>query len=84
MESEADDEIMIDSSLIGSLGFPIVIVCYLLYERRCLAREVREERTKTILQLEKVIQNDLVHAIDNLKVEIVKLNERCNGGRKKS
>jgi DNA-directed RNA polymerase subunit F len=70
------------ASLISTLGFPIAVVCYLLWERRCQAHEVRKERGETLLHLEKVIKNDLVHAIDELRVEIVKLNERCNRNKK--
>ena len=69
-------------SLISTLGFPIAIVCYLLWERLHVAKAVRRERTETLRYLEKVIKNDLVHAIDDLKTEIVKLNERCNGSKK--
>jgi len=58
-------------SLISTLGFPIAVVCYLLWERH--------QSTK---QLEKAIKVDLVGVIAALKVEIVKLNERCNGGKK--
>lgn len=71
------------AALISTLGFPVVIVCYLLWERRCLSREVRQDRRDTQVHLEKIIKNDLVHAINDLKTEIIKLNERCNGGRKK-
>ena len=70
------------ATLISTLGFPIVVVCYLLWERRYQAHEVRKERLETLLHLEKAIKNDLVHAIDELRVEIVKLNERCNGSKK--
>lgn len=69
--------------LISTLGFPVAVVCYLLWERHILTKEVRQERRDTQIHLEKVIKNDLVHAIDDLKMEIVKLNERCNGGKKK-
>ena len=31
---------------------------------------------------EKVIKVDLIGALHDLKVEIVKLNERCNGGKR--
>lgn len=72
---------MIDSSLIGTLGFPIVVVCYLLWERHHIAKAVREERIKTLRYLENAIKNDLVHAIESLKEEIIKLNERCNRGK---
>ena len=58
-------------SLISTLGFPIAVVCFLLWERH-----------KSMLHLEKAIKIDLVGAITTLKVEIVKLNERCNGGKK--
>lgn len=61
---------MIDSSVISTLGFPIAVVCYLLWERH-----------RTMIHLEKVIKEDLVDAITGLKVEIVKLNERCAGGK---
>lgn len=62
---------MIDSSVISSLGFPIAVVCYLLWERH-----------KTMNHFEKAIKVDLVDAITDLKVEIVKLNERCAGSKK--
>ena len=60
---------MIDTSVIGTLGFPIAVVCYLLWERQ-----------RTTIHLEKVIKEDLVDAIHDLNVEIVKLNERCKKG----
>jgi len=59
-------------ALISTLGFPIAVVCYLLYERN-----------NTMRRFEKAIKIDLAQAINDLKVEIVKLNERCNGGKKK-
>jgi hypothetical protein len=55
-------------SFIVTLGFPIAVVCYLLWERN-----------KTMCHFEKVIKKDLVGAINDLKLEIVKLNERCDG-----
>lgn len=58
-------------TIISTVGFPIVVVGYLLWERH-----------KTICHFERVIKKDLVGAICELKVEIVKLNERCNGGKK--
>ena len=61
---------MIDTSVISTLGFPIAVVCYLLWERH-----------KTMIHLENVIKVDLVDAISELKIEIVKLNERCNMGK---
>jgi len=57
--------------LISTLGFPIAVVCFLLWERH-----------KSMKCFEKAIKEDLVGAINNLKMEIVKLNERCNGGKK--
>ena len=69
-------------SLISTLGFPIAVVCFLLWERHHNSKLVREERLETMLHFEKAIKVDLVGAITALKVEIVKLNERCNGGRK--
>jgi hypothetical protein len=59
-------------TFIVTLGFPIAVVCYLLWERQ-----------KTMCHFETVIKKDLVGAICELKVEIVKLNERCNGGKKR-
>lgn len=56
-------------SFIVTLGFPVAIVCYLLWERH-----------KTMYHFEKVIKVDLVEAITDLKVEIIKLNERCKRG----
>jgi hypothetical protein len=52
-------------TLIGSYGFPIAVCCYLLWERQHAIRD-----------LKKAICDDLVGAIDDLKVEIVKLSER--------
>jgi hypothetical protein len=51
---------MIDEipSLVSTLGFPIGVCCYLLYERFTLLQKFTK-------------------AIDELKVEIIKLNERC-------
>jgi len=71
------------ATLISTLGFPVAVVCYLLWERRCLTQEAHKERTNTMVHLERVIKNDLVHAIDDLRGEIIKLNERCNGDKKK-
>lgn len=69
-------------ALISTLGFPIAVVCFLLWERHHTAKSVREERLSTMVHFEKAIKVDLVNAITSLKVEIVKLNERCNGGKK--
>ena len=58
-------------SLISTLGFPIAVVCYLLWERHT-----------TTLGLKKAIENHLVTAIQELKEEIIRFSERCNGGKK--
>ena len=58
-------------SFIVTLGFPIAVVCYLLWERH-----------RTMCHFEKVIKEDLVGAICELKIEIVKLNERIDGRKK--
>lgn len=57
-------------SLISTLGFPIAVVCFLLWERH-----------QSMKHFERAIKVDLVGAITSLRVEIVKLNERCNGGK---
>jgi len=67
-------------AFIVTLGFPIAMVCYLLWERRHAVKEVRDERVKTLHYLENAINDNLVGAINELKTEIVKLNERCDGG----
>jgi hypothetical protein len=69
--------------LVSSLGFPIAVSCYLLWERVHIANANREERKATLQGLKQVIKVDLVNAINDLKMEIVKLNERCNGGKKR-
>jgi len=51
--------------LIASLGFPIAVCIYLLWERRTVTK-----------CLEKAIKNDLCCAINDLKTEIVILSER--------
>jgi len=56
-------------ALISTLGFPIAITIYLLWER--------QQVTKT---LEKAIKQDLVIAIQELREEIIRFSERCNGG----
>ena len=58
-------------SLISTLGFPIAVVCYLLWERH-----------STMHALKKAIENHLVTAIQELKEEIIRFSERCNGGKK--
>lgn len=50
-------------NMVATLGFPIAICCYLLYERFTLLQKFTK-------------------AIDDLKVEIVKLNERCKECKK--
>ena len=60
-------------SLISTLGFPIAVVCFLLWERH-----------QSMKHFEKAIKVDLVGALTDLKVEIVKLNERCNSGGKRT
>ena len=75
--------------LISTLGFPIVVSCILLWEWHQAANSAREEkkaaqeeRTQVLNGLKDVIKVDLVGIINELKMEIVKLNERCNGGKK--
>ncbi|MBE9570783.1 MAG: hypothetical protein IMF11_09150 [Proteobacteria bacterium] len=69
-------------SLISTLGFPIAVCCYLLWERHHTAKRVQVERQETLHHLENAIKNNLVSAINDLKLEIVKLNERCNSPKK--
>jgi len=52
---------------ISTLGFPIAIVIYLLYERQSTTKE-----------LNRAIDEKLVVSINELRVEIVKLNERIS------
>ena len=72
------------TSTISTLGFPIAVCCYLLWERHHVSKSVQKERQETLHHLENAIKNHLVIAINELKVEIVKLNERCNSGGKKT
>jgi hypothetical protein len=58
--------------LVANLGVPVAIVIYLLYERHT-----------TMAALEQAIKGDLVHAIYELREEIVKLNERVNVEKEK-
>lgn len=69
-------------SLIAGFGFPIAVTIYLLYERQRTAARTQEERVKTLHYLEKAIKVDLVGAITDLKVEIVKLSAGINGGKR--
>ena len=52
-------------SLVGTLGFPIAITIYLLWERQSVTKELKY-----------AIEEKLVATINDLKIEIVKLNER--------
>jgi len=58
-------------ALISTLGFPIAITCYLLWERQNISRK-----------LERAIREDLVSAIHELREQIMVFSERCNGGRR--
>jgi hypothetical protein len=51
------------SSSITTLGFPIVVCCYLLWERYTMIQK-------------------FTRAITDLRIEIIKLNERCKGDKK--
>ena len=55
--------------LVANLGFPIAVVCYLLWERRT-----------TMAALEKAIKVDLVGAIQELREEVIRFSNRVNGG----
>ena len=72
------------TSVISTLGFPIAVCCYLLWERHHVSKSVQKERQDTLHHLENAIKNHLVTAINELKTEIVKLNERCNPGGKQT
>lgn len=52
---------------ISTLGFPIAVVIYLLWERQSTTKE-----------LNRAIDEKLVVSINELRVEIVKLNERIS------
>ena len=52
-------------SLVGTLGFPIAVTVYLLWERQHVNKELKDAIEKT-----------LAASINELRVEIVKLNER--------
>ena len=68
------------TSLISTLGFPIAVCCYLFWERHNTTKANREERQEKREKLTNAI-NDFTAAITALKVEMVKLNERCKAGR---
>jgi len=58
------------TTLISTVGFPIAVTCYLLWERQQVTR-----------RLENAIKQDLAQAIQDLKEEIIKFNAKCNGGK---
>jgi hypothetical protein len=65
-----------------TLGLPTAVAIYALWDRHQTVSRTEQERQETLRYLEKAIKVHLVGAINELKVEIVKLNERCNGGKK--
>jgi len=57
-------------SIISTLGFPIAVVCFLLWERhadKCSLKDAIAANTA---------------AIHKFKEEIIRFSERCNGGKK--
>jgi len=56
--------------LVATLGFPIAVTCYLLYERRAATKELSD-----------AVNNHLVGAINALKVEITNLAAKLDGIR---
>ena len=52
-------------AVISTFGFPIAITIYLLWERQSVTKELKF-----------AIEEKLVGTINDLKIEIVKLNER--------
>lgn len=52
-------------AVISTLGFPIAVTVYLLWERQSVTKELKF-----------AIEEKLVGTISDLKIEIVKLNER--------
>ena len=68
--------------LTTTLGLPTAVAIYALWDRHQTVIRSEQERQETLRYLEKAIKVHLVGAINELKVEIVKLNERCNGGKK--
>lgn len=70
--------------LISTLGFPIAVALYALWDRHQTVLRSEQERQETLRYLEKAIKVHLVGAINDLKTEIVRLNERCNPGGKKT
>ena len=67
------------TSLISTLGFPIAVCCYLFWERHTTSKANREERQEKREKLANAL-NSFTKAITDLKVEMVKLNERCRKG----
>ena len=70
--------------LTTTLGLPTAVAIYALWDRHQTVIRSEQERQETLRYLEKAIKVHLVGAINELKLEIVKLNERCNGGGKKA
>lgn len=68
--------------LTTTLGLPTAVTIYALWDRHQTLLRTEQERQETLRYLEKAIKVHLVGAINELKLEIVKLNERCNGGKK--
>lgn len=69
-------------SIIETLGFPIAVALllfWMLYHTNKVHREEREKTQETLA----VAIKDFTTAISDLKVEIVKLNERCEGSNQK-
>ena len=69
--------------LTTTLGLPTAVAIYALWDRHQTVIRSEQERQETLRYLEKAIKVHLVGAINELKLEIVKLNERCNSGGKK-
>ena len=67
------------TSLISTLGFPIAVCCYLFWERHNTTKANREERLEKREKLTNALK-DFTAAINDLKTEMIKLNERCKTG----
>ena len=67
------------TSLIGTLGFPIAVCCWLFWERHNTQKASQEERQEKREKLTNAIK-EFTTAITDLKTEMVKLNERCKKG----
>ena len=70
--------------LASTLGLPTAVAIYALWDRHQTVLRTEQERQETLRYLEKAIKVHLVGAINDLKLEIVKLNERCNSGGKRT